>query len=188
MQVVTKGYKMSTVTVKDKEFELFIQSQQIASAVSTMAAHMNLELKNSKPLFLAVLNGSFLFAADLLRNIKVECEISFVKLASYQGMATTGNVNQLIGMNEDVKGRTVVILEDIVDTGTTLEKLFVDLESKQVASIKVAALLFKPEAYTGNRKIDYVGIEVPNNFLVGYGLDYDGQGRNLEHIYTLIKK
>lgn len=179
---------MSTVTIKDKEFELFIQSQDITSAVNSMAAQMNAELQSSNPLFLAVLNGSFLFAADLLRNIKVECEISFVKLSSYQGMATTGNVNQLIGMNEDVKGRTVVILEDIVDTGITLEKLFVDLERKQAASIKVATLLFKPDAYTGNRNIDYVGIEVPNNFLVGYGLDYDGQGRNLEHIYTLIKK
>ncbi len=179
---------MSTVTIKDKEFELFIQSQDITSAVNSMAAQMNAELQSSNPLFLAILNGSFLFAADLLRNIKVECEISFVKLSSYQGMATTGNVSQLIGMNEDVKGRTVVILEDIVDTGITLEKLFVDLERKQAASIKVATLLFKPDAYTGNRNIDYVGIEVPNNFLVGYGLDYDGQGRNLEHIYTLIKK
>jgi hypoxanthine phosphoribosyltransferase len=176
---------MSTVRIKDKYFKLFIQADQIAEAVNIMAGQINVDLQGKKPLFIAVLNGSFLFAADLLRKIKIECEISFVKLSSYQGLGSTGDVKQLFGLSENLEGRTVVILEDIVDTGNTLDTLIPLLKSKKAADVKVAALLYKPQAYRGTYGINYTGLEVPNDFLVGYGLDYDGQGRNLEHIYIL---
>jgi len=138
------------------------------------------------PLFIAVLNGSFLFASDIMRKINLEnSEISFVKLASYLGTESTGEVKELIGINHDISGRNIVVLEDIIDTGNTLEQIFSLLKSQNVDQIKIATLLFKPQAYTKNIDIDYIGKEIPNDFVVGYGLDYDQIGRNLPHIYKL---
>ena len=143
-----------------------------------------LQVKN--PLFIAVLNGSFLFASDIMRKITLpDAEISFIKLSSYSGTKSTGNVNELIGLNKQIKNRNVIILEDIVDTGNTLEKIIKILKEKKVASYKIATLLFKPDAYTKNINIDYIGKSIKNDFVVGYGLDYQEIGRNLPHIYKL---
>lgn len=172
--------------IKDRHFRVSIPSERIQKEVAAIAGRMNKELAGKTPLFIAVLNGSFLFAADLFRNLDIECSITFVKLASYSGTSSTGNVKQLLGLNEDIKGRTVIVLEDIVDTGVTLESLYAQLGALQPAELKTAALLFKPHAYKKNIKVDYVGMEVGNEFLVGYGLDYDGLGRNLRDIYTEV--
>jgi hypoxanthine phosphoribosyltransferase len=146
---------------------------------------MNKDLVGKSPVFLGILNGCFMFASDLFKNIKIECSISFLKLASYSGTSSTGNINQLIGLNESIEGKTVVILEDIVDTGITLEHLINELKKYKPKEIKIACLLFKPEAYKKSIKIDYCGIEIPNKFIIGYGLDYNGFGRNLKHIYQI---
>ena len=176
---------MKSVTIHEHTFKIKITSAEINKAVGKVAQRINYQLKGRKPLFLAVLNGSFMFASDLMKKIKIDCEISFVKVSSYEGTSTTGNIKQLIGLNEDITGRTIIIIEDIVDTGTTIENVFEQLEALGAADIKVATLLFKPEAYTKNVPIDYVAITVPNDFLVGYGLDYNGLGRNLKDIYVV---
>lgn len=176
---------MGKVRVKDKNFKVQIPSSEINKAVGEVAHRINLELKDKKPLFLCVLNGSFMFASDLMKKLTIDCEISFVKVSSYHGTGSTGNVKQLIGINEDIKGRTVVIVEDIVDTGLTIENVVHQLEQMGPASIKIATLLYKPEAYRKKIELDYVAIVVPNDFLIGYGLDYDGLGRNLPDIYVL---
>ena len=173
------------VKLKDKSFNLFLSAEDIERAVNYIGDKMNSDFAGKRPLFLSVLNGSFLFAADLMKTLTIDCEISFIKLASYEGTKSTGNVRTLIGFDEDIENRTVVILEDIVDTGNTLEKLVENLQARNPLEIKVAALLYKPEAYTKDIKVDYVGFEVANDFLVGYGLDYDGLGRNLRDIYKL---
>lgn len=177
--------RQTVVKIKDKTFERYLSSEDIERAINFIGDKMNVDFAGKKPLFLSVLNGSFLFAADLMKTLTIDCEISFVKLASYQGMQTTGNVRTLIGFNEEIENRTVVILEDIVDTGNTLEHMFTQLAAYKPLEIKVATLLFKPQAYTKERKIDYIGFEVPNEFVVGFGLDYDGLGRNLRDIYKL---
>lgn len=173
------------VKIKDKFFERYLSADDIERAINFMGDKMNSDFAGKKPLFLSVLNGSFLFAADLMKTLTIDCEISFVKLASYEGTQTTGNVRTLIGFNEDIENRTVVILEDIVDTGNTLQHMFEQLATYKPLEIKVATLLFKPEAYKKDMKIDYIGFEVQNEFVVGYGLDYDGLGRNLRDIYKL---
>lgn len=179
---------MKQVKIHDKEFELFIPYEKIRAIVEKMAEKMNQDLDGEKPLFLCILNGSFMFAAELFKRISIiEAEISFVKLASYQGDSTTGTVKQLIGLNEDIKGRTVVILEDIVDTGITIENIMEQLESMEPAEVKIATLLLKPDALQKDVQLDYIGLEIPNDFIVGYGLDYDGYGRNLIDIYSVIK-
>lgn len=179
---------MKQVKIHDKEFELFISHEKIQSVVEIMADKMNEDLANKDPLFLCILNGSFMFAAELFKRIDfVETEISFVKLASYQGDKTTGKVKQLIGLNENIEGRTVVILEDIVDTGITISNIQEQLENLNPKEVLVATLLFKPDALKKEVDLKYVGLEIPNDFIVGYGLDYDGQGRNLIDIYTVIK-
>lgn len=178
-------YIMLEVTLKDKTFVPYITSEKILESVKVMAEKINKELVNENPLFLVVLNGSFMFAADLLKEIGFPCEISFIKLASYHGTSSSGVVTEMIGLTEDIKGRTVVVVEDIVDTGVTLEKLVNVLEKKDVKQIKVASFLMKPEAYKKSIAIDYVGMEIPNDFVVGYGLDYDGLGRNMKSIYVL---
>jgi hypoxanthine phosphoribosyltransferase len=175
------------VTIHDKTFEKFISSVKIQRAIGKMAARINKDFKNDKPIFLSVLNGSFLFTADLLKKIKIECEVSFTKISSYSGAASTGKINTLIGINENLKGRTVIILEDIVDSGNTLEKIIPELKKHQPLKIIVATLFFKPNACKKKIKLDYIGIEMPNDFLIGYGLDYDGLGRNLSDIYILKK-
>lgn len=176
---------MEQITVKDKQFKPYIGEDKILEAVKTLAKRINVELKDDFPLFLVVLNGSFMFAADLLKEVSIPCEISFIKVASYHGTTSTGSVTELVGLSEDVKGRTIVIVEDIVDTGITLEKLHGVLTKREAGSVKVATMLIKPDSYKKSIKVDYAGIEIPNDFVVGYGLDYDGQGRNLRDIYVL---
>jgi hypoxanthine phosphoribosyltransferase len=176
---------MSTITVKNKVFEIAIASEKIQQTVAGIAEKMNNDFEGKNPLFLAVLNGSFLFAADLLKKLKIDCEISFVKVASYHGMSSSGNVKTLVGLNEDVTGRHLVIIEDIIDTGVTIDNLLTQLKEHKPASVSVATLLFKPAAYTKQHEIHYRGFEVSNEFLIGYGLDYDGAARNLDSIYKL---
>lgn len=179
---------MKQVKIHDKEFELFISHEKIQSVVENMADKMNEDLANKDPLFLCILNGSFMFAADLFKRIDfVETEISFVKLASYQGDKSTGQVKQLIGLNENIEGRTVVILEDIVDTGITISNIQEQLQNLNPKEVLVATLLLKPDALKKEVDLKYVGLEIPNDFIVGYGLDYDGLGRNLIDIYTVIQ-
>ncbi|WP_372651329.1 hypoxanthine phosphoribosyltransferase [Draconibacterium sp.] len=179
---------MKKVKILDKEFELFIPYEKIRSVVEQMADTMNKELAGKDPLFLCILNGSFMFAAEIYKRIDfVESEISFVKLASYQGDSTTGKVKQLIGLNEKIEGRTVVVLEDIVDTGITINNILEQLEKLNPKEVQVATLLLKPDALQKEVDLKYVGIEIPNDFIVGYGLDYDGYGRNLIDIYTVVK-
>lgn len=179
---------MKQVKLKDKEFRLSYPEAEIQSDIDLVASKINHDFAKSGeiPFFISVLNGSFMFTADLLKRIAVPCEISFVKLASYQGTSSTGKVNELIGLSENVEGRTLVVLEDIVDTGITLTKLYEEFKKFNPKEIRVATLLFKPDAYKGSIKLDYVGRNIPNDFIVGYGLDYDGLGRNLPDIYTLI--
>jgi len=178
---------MKTVKLWDKEFRISYPATEIQADIATMAKIMSTDLeKEDKPLFISVLNGSFIFTADIVRHFNFPCEVSFVKLSSYEGTSTTGTVNELIGLTESIKDRTVVILEDIVDTGITLGKLVETLKSYQPKAVKVATLLYKPESYKGSIKIDYIGKTIPNDFIVGYGLDYNGIGRNLADIYTLV--
>lgn len=179
---------MSRVTLHDKEFELSMPKQDIDRYVKRVAEKINADYKGKEaPIFLSILNGSFMFTADLLRYVDINCKVSFLKLSSYQGTSSTGTVRELIGLNEDIKGKSVIIIEDIVDTGITLETIISQLEVKEPLEIKIATLLYKPEAYKGSRNVDYVGKEIPNDFIVGYGLDYDNLGRNLGDIYTVVE-
>jgi hypoxanthine phosphoribosyltransferase len=178
---------MKQVKIHDKTFELYIPYEKIRGVVETMADKMNRDLVGKNPLFICILNGSFMFAAELFKRINlIEAEISFVKLASYEGDKTTGTVKQLIGLNENIEGRTVVILEDIVDTGITIENILEQLKNLRPKEVKIATLLLKPESLQKEVQLDYIGLEIPNDFIVGYGLDYDGQGRNLINIYSVI--
>lgn len=179
---------MKEIRIHDKNFRILIPSSEIQHGINEVAEKINLELKGKTPLFICVLNGAFIFAADLFKKINIKCEISFVKLASYHGTTSSGEVKTLIGLDENVKNRHVVILEDIVDTGLTVETIVNQLKVFAPADIKVATLLLKPDACKKNIPVDYVALEVPNDFLVGYGLDYDGLGRNLEDIYVLAEK
>ena len=178
---------MSIVKIKDKTFRTFIPEDQIAERVKAVAERINKDLADKNPLFLAVLNGSFIFAADLMRNITIPCEISFVKLASYQGTTSTGVIKEVIGLNEELAGRTVVILEDIVDTGFTIKRMIETLGTRGPESVHVCTLLLKPGKLQVPLYVEYVAMEIPNDFIVGYGLDYDQQGRNLRDIYTLVE-
>jgi hypoxanthine phosphoribosyltransferase len=173
------------IDIKDKRFEIFISEDEIISIVTDVSNKINNSgIKN--PIFIAVLNGSFLFAADIMRQINIpNCEISFIKLSSYSGTKTTGSVQELIGLGKNIKNRNIVILEDIIDTGITLERIILLLKEEKVADIKVATLLFKPDAYTKEIPIDFIGKSIANDFVVGYGLDYDELGRNVPHIYKL---
>lgn len=177
---------MKTVTLKDKTFGISIPETELLKAVDNVAEKMNADLKGKNPLFLIVLNGAFMFASDLLKRVEIPAQLSFVKFSSYCGTCSSGNVTELIGLNEDVKGRTVVIIEDIVDSGRTMYGMVEKLKSMGVGELRIATLFFKPEALRYDLKIDYAAMEIPNDFIVGYGLDYDGYGRNLRDIYTLI--
>lgn len=179
---------MNIVKVLDKEFKIFISAEQIQAIISEMANRMNVDFKEKKPLFLSVLNGSFLFTADLFKKINIDCEISFLKVASYTGTSSNGAIKTLIGLNEDIKNRTVIVLEDIVDTGNTIEHLVSEIQKHEPKDLKIATLLFKPKAFTGKVKLDYVGMEIPNDFVIGYGLDYNGLGRNLQNIYKIVEQ
>lgn len=178
---------MKQVQIHDKTFELYLPYEKIRGVIEKMAEQMNADLKGKKPLFLCILNGSFMFAAELFKRINmVETEISFVKLASYYGDKTTGEVKQLIGLNENIEGRTVIVLEDIVDTGITIDHINEQLKMLNPKEVKIATLLLKPDALQKKVQLDYIGLEIPNDFIVGYGLDYDGFGRNLIDIYSVI--
>ncbi|MFA5815460.1 MAG: hypoxanthine phosphoribosyltransferase [Bacteroidales bacterium] len=176
---------MDTLKVLDKTFASFIPYLRIQETIVRMAADLDRDMYGKDPLFLAVLNGSFIFAADLFKQLKMPSRISFVKMASYMGTGSSGKVDQLIGLQEVITGHHIIILEDIIDSGLTINKLLEHLHTMQPASIRIATLLFKPDAFKANFKIDYLGIEIPNNFVVGYGLDYNGYGRNSKDIYTL---
>jgi len=178
---------MDKVRILDKEFKLFISEKRIQEVVEEMAHRMNKELKGQKVFLIGILNGSFMFAADLVKHLDLDCTITFLKLASYQGTSSTGKVKRLIGLNEDIEGQTVVVLEDIVDTGITLDFIQKQLRGYEPAEIKLATLLYKPEACKQDVSLDFVGIEIPDDFVVGYGLDYNGHGRNLRQIYTIIE-
>jgi hypoxanthine phosphoribosyltransferase len=178
---------MNQIKVLDREFLEYITEDEIQSRISAMAEKITEDLQGKDVLFFGILNGSFLFAADIFRQIKLNAQISFIKLASYEGTGSTGKIKELIGWNEDISGKTVVVLEDIVDTGSTLERIIGELTLRKAIEVKICTLLFKPEAYTRDIPIDYIGFEIPNNFVVGYGLDYDGYGRNLKSIYKIIK-
>lgn len=176
---------MELIKINDKTFEPYVSAEELNQIAERMASEVYQDLQESRPIFIAVLNGSFMFAADFLRHYKGECEISFVKMASYQGTQSTGKIHQLIGLSTPVEGRDVVILEDIIDTGNTLEEIYRLFENQKVKSFRIATLFFKPDAYKKNLKIDYVGKPIPNRFIVGYGLDFDEIARNLPQVYQL---
>lgn len=178
---------MNNIKIHDKYFEPFILFEKIDAANSRLAKKINKDMEGRTPIFLVILNGSFMFAGDLLKKIELQCEVSFVKLASYEGTKSTEKVRKLIGFDEDIKGRTIIIIEDIIDSGITMENVLGQLESMGAADVRIATLLFKPEAFQKSYNIDYVGLEIPNDFIVGYGLDYDSQGRNLKDIYKIIE-
>jgi len=178
---------MSIRKIHDLEFEVYISNEKIKDVISGMARKINIDLAGKDVIFLGILNGAFMFASDLFREITLDCQITFLKLASYAGTSSTGTVKRLIGINEDIYKKTVVILEDIVDTGVTLDNIIKQLKGYEPEEIKVATMLFKPDAYTMNLKLDYVGLEIPNDFVLGYGLDYEGLGRNLADLYKVVE-
>jgi hypoxanthine phosphoribosyltransferase len=177
---------MDSIQIKDKQFTLSIPECEILTAVKKVALQINSDLKGTNPLFICVLNGAFMFASDLMKEIDFPCEITFIKLSSYEGLYTSGSVKEIIGLNESVVGRNVVVVEDIVDTGITMERILESLMAKGAKDIHVATFLQKPDALQRNIKIDYIAMKIPNDFIVGYGLDYDGYGRNLKNIYTVV--
>lgn len=178
---------MDTIKIKDKNFTVSISEEKILKEVERLAAQISRDLEGKNPLFLGILNGSFMFAADLFRRITFPAEISFVKLASYEGTASTGVIKEVIGLSENISGRTIVVVEDIVDTGCTMQKLLENLGTRSPESIHVCTLLLKPEKLKVPLNVEYVALEIPNDFIVGYGLDYDGFGRNLKDIYTVVE-
>lgn len=187
LQQFNKIAVMDTIQIKDKRFTPFIPEERILKEVARVASEINRDLEGTNPLFLSVLNGAFMFAADLMRNLTIPSEISFVKLASYAGTSSTGKVKELVGLNDDIEGRTVVIVEDIVDTGVTMKHLLETLQARKPKEIRIATLLLKPDKLKVELDIHYVAMRIPNDFIVGYGLDYDGLGRNYRDIYTVME-
>jgi hypoxanthine phosphoribosyltransferase len=177
---------MPPIKLHDKSFDTYLSESVIQEKIKEIAAQLNKDYKDKRPLFIAILNGSFMFAADLFKNLSIDAEICFIKLASYRGMKSSGNVITAIGLDQDLFDRDVVIVEDIVDTGKTLNEFLPKLDHQQPKSLRIAALLHKPEAIQFPLHIDYLGFSIPNKFVVGYGLDYDGLGRNLKEIYQLV--
>lgn len=177
---------MRTIQIHDKKFTLSISEDEIQAAVKRVGEAINRDLADTNPLFICVLNGVFMFAGDLMKTVNFPCEITFVKLSSYEGLITTGTVKEVIGLNESIVDRNVIVVEDIVDTGITMEKIISSLQAKGAKSIKVVTFLQKPEALKRDIKVDYVAMKIPTQFIVGYGLDYDGYGRNLKEIYTVV--
>lgn len=173
------------MNIKDKVFEPYISADEISQMIEDIAKQINTAYNQKDLFFISILNGAFMFSGDLLKKIEIPCEISFVKLASYQGLKSGGTVHELIGLVSNIKNKHVVILEDIVDTGLTLDKIFSIMEHEQPASVEVATLLFKPDSYKGKHAPKFVGRAIPNDFVVGYGLDYDGYGRNIPEILKI---
>lgn len=178
---------MATIKVHDKTFDIYLPEAQIQEKIKGLADQINQDYAGKRPLFIAILNGSFMFASDLFKYLTIDAEICFIKLASYKGMKSSGHVVTAIGLDQDLFGREIIIIEDIVDTGKTLSEFLPKLEHQQPASLKIASLLHKPEALKFSLTIDYVGFTIPNKFVVGYGLDYDGLGRNLKEIYQVVE-
>lgn len=177
---------MNAIKIKDKLFAVSIRHDDIQKEVARVAGEINRNLAGKNPLFLSVLNGAFMFTADLMKHITIPCEVSFVKLASYQGVASTGTIKEVIGINEDITDRTIVVVEDIVDTGLTMQRLLETLGTRGPREIHIASLLVKPDKLEVELDIEYVAMRIPNDFIVGYGLDYDGFGRNYPDIYTIV--
>lgn len=173
------------IHLHDKAFEPFISAEEIDFALSNMAKQMDDDFFEDTPIFIGVLNGAFMVMSDLMKHYKGMCEVSFVKMSSYEGINSTNDVKQIIGINQNLEGKTVIIVEDIIDTGNTIAELKSIFKEQKVKHLKIATLFFKPDAFTKDIKIDYVGIRIPNKFIVGYGLDYDGLGRNLRDVYQL---
>ena len=178
---------MDTVKIKDKSFRVFIPETEIKERVKALAEQMSKDLEGKDPLFLGVLNGSFIFAADLMREMTIPCEISFVKLASYQGTTSTGKVREVLGINEDLSGRTVVIVEDIVESGRTMRQMIESLGTRNPESVRICTLFFKLEKLKEDLNLDYVAFSIPDDFILGYGLDYDGLGRELKDVYSIVE-
>ena len=178
---------MDTVKIMDKSFRVSIPEAEIKQRVKALAEQMSKDLEGKNPIFLAVLNGAFIFAADLMREMTIPCEISFVKLASYQGTTSTGKVKEVFGINEDLSGRTVVIVEDIVESGQTMKQMIESLGTRNPESVRICTLFFKPEKLKEDLNLDYVAFRIPDDFIVGYGLDYDGLGRELKDVYTIVE-
>ena len=178
---------MPIIKVHDKSFDIYLPEAQIQEKVKELADQINKDYEGKRPLFIAILNGSFMFASDLFKYLTIDAEICFIKLASYKGMKSSGHVVTAIGLDQDLFGREIIIVEDIVDTGKTLSEFLPKLQHQQPDSLKIAALLHKPEALKHPLTIDYVGFTIPNKFVVGYGLDYDGLGRNLKEIYQVVE-
>ena len=176
---------MDTIKLHDLHFKPFIKEEEINSIVQTLVQQVTEDCKGEIPLFIGILNGSFMFVSDFVKSYKEDCEVSFVKLASYEGTTTTEKVKQLVGINENLEGRTVVILEDIIDTGNTLQEIHEIFKDKKVKQLKIATLFFKPDVFKKELPIDYIGKSIPDKFIVGYGLDYNGLGRNYPAIYQL---
>jgi len=178
---------MNTIQLKDKKFKTHISSDSILKEVNRVSQEIAIKYKDRNPIFIVVLNGAFMFASDLMKAYPYNCEVSFVKLASYEGTASSEKVKQLIGLNRSIEGRDIVIIEDIVDTGITMSDLLADLEERKPSSIKIATLFFKPASFQKDFKVDFIGFEIANDFIVGYGLDYDQLGRNLKDIYIITE-
>ena len=178
---------MDKVIVNDRSFRIAIPEEEIKARVKEVAEQISHDMADKKPLLLAVLNGAFIFAADLMREITIPCEISFVKLASYQGVTSTGVIKEVMGINEDLTGRHVIIVEDIIDTGLTMKRMLETIGTRNPASISVCALLVKPDKLTVDIDVKYCAMRIPNDFILGYGLDYDGMGRGLKNIYVLCE-
>lgn len=176
---------METIQVKDKIFRPYLSSERIQERVALLADQINHDYEGRNPLLLCVLNGAFMFASDLMKKLTIDCEISFIRVKSYEGTRSTGDLKEVIGLNDEIAGRDVILIEDIVDTGRTLSLLIEDLRLRQPESLCTAVLLYKPEAVQTAITPDYVAFEIPNDFIVGYGLDYDGNGRNLNDIFVI---
>jgi hypoxanthine phosphoribosyltransferase len=178
---------MKEITINDKKFAVSIPESYILGEVKKLAERISHDLEGKNPLFLGVLNGSFMFAADLFRDITIPAQISFVKLASYEGMASTGVIKEVMGLSESVAGRCIVIVEDIIDSGRTMQRLLENLGTREPSEIHICTLLLKPDNLKVDLNVEYVALQIPNEFIVGYGLDYDGWGRNTRDIYTVVE-
>ena len=178
---------MSIIKIKDKSFRVSIPEAEIKTRVKAVAEQISKDMEGKNPLFLGVLNGAFMFAADLMREMTIPCEISFVKLASYQGTTSTGKIKEVLGINEDLSGRTVIIVEDIVESGRTMKQMIESLGTRSPESVKICTLFFKPDKLQEEIDLDYVAFRIPDDFIVGYGLDYNQAGRELKDIYTIVK-
>jgi hypoxanthine phosphoribosyltransferase len=178
---------MSKIKIHDKEFTLSIPQEEILNEVKRVAAEINRDYAGKRPLLLGVLNGSFMFVADLMKNLNIECEISFVKLSSYQGTTTTGAIREVLGLAESIAGRDIIIVEDIVDTGLTMQRMLESLGTRQPASVQIASLFLKPARLQVPIDVKYSAFTIPDRFIVGYGLDYDGLGRNLPDVYDVVE-